>query len=295
MTGKHIVGAALDGAQVAAIFDREITPGGPREFGDLLDASGIDVLLLRPAAPDARFDSSIAATILARHTRSVGLVLGGSVLRDHPYNLARRLASIDHVSAGRVGWLVTTEEESAPDGRSAWTSAARTDLPADAVVAVRELWESWPSDSIIDDRERGVFAESSRIRYIDHAGAHAISGPLNVPEPPQVKPPIFVESPVPGEFGTLGALADVLVGGVGTTTETPILQWRTATAAAGALVPGVAGIVVADAGTPADIVAAAGRHVTAAAPPPGTTLRARLGLAAATPVLTGEPRSAFSA
>ncbi|WP_067678390.1 LLM class flavin-dependent oxidoreductase [Nocardia miyunensis] len=289
MTDTHNVGVALDAAQVAAIFDRAVTPGGPEDFGAALDASGIDFLLLRPASGDTRFDPSIAATILARHTRSVGLVVGGSVLRDHPYNLARRLGSIDHVSAGRVGWLILTDDDAA-DGRSVWTAASREDIALDGVLAVRELWESWPPDTVLDDRERGVFTDSARIRYIDHAGAHSISGPLNIPEPPQVKPPIFVESPVPP---ALAERADVVLGGSHVPGSAPILQWRNVSEAPNAPGVGVAGVVVADEGSPTEIVTAAGRHVTAAAPPPGTTLRTRLGLAAATPVLSGEPRSAF--
>ncbi|AHH17824.1 luciferase-like domain-containing protein [Nocardia nova SH22a] len=289
MTDRYIVGAALDAAQTAGIFERG--GPGPSEFGALLDSSGIDFVILRPDSGTTRFDPSIAATVLARHTRTVGLVVAAAPLRDHPYNLARRLGSIDHVSRGRAGWLVLLGDPAAGDGHSVWTSAPRGDVPADAVRAIRELWESWPPDAVVDDRERGVFTDSARIRYIDHAGAHSISGPLNIPEPPQVKLPIFAESPVPADYRALDGLADVVVGPPGTPAAGPVLHW----ADAAAPVPATpsAGVVVAGDGNAADIVAAAARHVTAAAPA-GTTLRARLGLAAPAPVLAGA-RSAFPA
>ncbi|WP_063064672.1 LLM class flavin-dependent oxidoreductase [Nocardia violaceofusca] len=293
MTHHHIVGAALDGAQVAAIFDRHGT--GTAEFGALLDGSGIDFVVLRPDSATVRFDPSVAAAVLARHTRSVGLVVAAAPLRDHPYNLARRLGSIDHASGGRVGWLVLLGEPAAADGRSVWTSAPRGDVPADAVRAVRELWESWPPDAVVDDREHGVFADSARIRYVDHTGAHSITGPLNIPEPPQIKPPIFAESPVPAEYHDLGDLADVVLGLPATPVRGPVLRWVDAGSPPSSTTE-AAGVVIAGEGSPAAIVAAAARHVTAtAAPPPGTTLRARLGLPAPAPVLPRDARSAFPA
>ncbi|MCC3313854.1 LLM class flavin-dependent oxidoreductase [Nocardia africana] len=293
MTRHTIVGAALDGAQVAAVFDR--AGAGPKKFGALLDDSGIDFVVLRPDSATVRFDPSVAAAVLARHTRSVGLVVAAAPLRDHPYNLARRLGSIDHASGGRVGWLVLLGDPAAADGRSVWTSAPRGDVPADAVRAVRELWESWPADAVVDDRERGVFAESARIRYVDHAGAHSITGPLNIPEPPQVKPPVFAESPVPGEYRDLAGLADVVFAPAGTAVRGPVLRWAAAEAPVSPAAE-AAGVVIAGEGTPAAIVAAAARHVTASAvPPAGTTLRARLGLPAPDPVLPSNARSAFPA
>ncbi|OXR40918.1 putative monooxygenase MoxC [Nocardia cerradoensis] len=293
MTHHHIVGAALDGAQVAAIFDRQGT--GIAKFGALLDGSGIDFVVLRPDSATVRFAPSVAAAVLARHTRSVGLVVGAAPLRDHPYNLARRLGSIDHASGGRVGWLVLLGEPAAADGRSVWTSAPRGDVPADAVRAVRELWESWPPDAVVDDREHGVFADSARIRYVDHTGAHSITGPLNIPEPPQIKPPIFAESPVPAEYRDLAGLADVVLGLPGTPVRGPVLRWVDA-GSSGPAPTDAAGVVIAGEGSPAAIVAAAARHVTAtAAAPPGTTLRARLRLPAPEPVLPRDARSAFPA
>ncbi|AWK76401.1 nitrilotriacetate monooxygenase (plasmid) [Rhodococcus oxybenzonivorans] len=181
MSRHSVIGLHVDAALVIELLHpRE--PARREEFGRSIDESGIDFVVLggdRLDAGDAShptIDATVAATVLARHTTSVGLVVADTPVRDHPFNLARRLGSLDHGSHGRVGWLI---------------GSPSVDAAVDAVSVVRKLWESWPGDTIIDDAERGIFAESERIVYIDHAGTYSVSGPLNVPEPPQRKPPVF--------------------------------------------------------------------------------------------------------
>lgn len=263
---SSVIGAVLSAAQIVDVLG----PGAattPAESGRLLDASGIDFVILRPDspadAPAVRFDPTIAATVLARHTRSVGLVVAIAPLRDHPYNLARRVASLDHLSGGRAGWLVLPDDPAAPHG-SLWAEASTADVLADAVTVARALWESWPADSIIGDAQTGTFADSSRISYVDHAGVHQVSGPLNVPEPPQSKVPIFAET-------ALVPHADVYLDADQVT-------------------------LVSRPGPAETAIRAAAEHVRPGSEPaPGTTLRRRLGLPAPHSVLRAPLRSAFPA
>ncbi|MEN0136661.1 MAG: LLM class flavin-dependent oxidoreductase [Rhodococcus sp. (in: high G+C Gram-positive bacteria)] len=192
MSRHTVVGLHLDATVVTHVLDpRE--PARREEFGRRIDEAGIDFLVLggdrvvTGASAHPAIDATVAATVLARHTRSVGLVVAGAVVRDHPFNLARRIGSLDHGSRGRAGWLAQTSDRSA----GSWATADPVDAAADAVSVVRKLWESWPGDSIVDDAERGIFADSERIVHIDHSGIFSVSGPLNVPEPPQRKPPVF--------------------------------------------------------------------------------------------------------
>lgn len=215
MNNRRVTGVAFDAAQVVQILapDAE-TPVA--DFGRLLDASSIDFVILKPGDHQhgITFDATVAATILARHTESVGLVVGANPLLDHPYNLARRLSSLDHISNGRAGWFVMQPE---PTTQS-WSACSDLDNPvvvADAITVVRELWESWPRDTIIGDLTTGVFAESDRIVYIDHVGAHNVSGPLNVPEPPQSKVPVFWTPGGKGQHDLVLPMADVVIGGIG--------------------------------------------------------------------------------
>jgi len=206
-------------------------------------------------------DPSIAAIALAHRTARVGVVVAASPRRDHPYNVARRLASIDHASAGRAGLLVGVDDAAAAPG-SPWTAAGADVAAADAVTAVRELWRSFPVDTIVADQDRGVFAESHRILAVDHTGpAYSVSGPLQVPWSPQVWPPVVAWRST-GEGSPLAAVVDLLLD------DDP---------SDGIHRPGD--------------VAELSAWLDAAPPVTGrtTTLRSRLGLAPARPPTTGRP------
>jgi alkanesulfonate monooxygenase SsuD/methylene tetrahydromethanopterin reductase-like flavin-dependent oxidoreductase (luciferase family) len=152
-------------------------------------------------------DPTIAAITLAHLTTHVGLIVAAAPHRDHPYNLARRLASIDHASRGRVGLLIGSNDSIAPDG-SPWTTSEPGDAAADAVTAIRELWRSFPIDAVVGDREAGLFAESHRIVAVDHRGAFNVTGPLQVPWGPQIWPPVLAW---PGVAGPAALAADIVV------------------------------------------------------------------------------------
>lgn len=174
------------------------------------DAVILGVDLVDPDGGDgAGVDPSIAAITLAHHTRRVGLVVAAAPQRDHPYNLARRIATIDHASAGRAGLLIGGRDDRAAVG-SPWTDADPSTAAADAVVAIRELWRSFPVDAIVGDRRSGVFAESHRIVAVDHRGAFDVAGPLQVPWSPQVWPPVLAWSG--GSATPLASVADLVVG-----------------------------------------------------------------------------------
>ncbi|MCS3880489.1 LLM class flavin-dependent oxidoreductase [Gordonia amarae] len=187
-------------------------PQAPADLGRRLDAVahavilGSDLLEPNTVTDTAGLDPSVAAITLAAHTRRTGLVIAAAAHRDHPYNLARRVAGVDHATNGRAGLAIAEADPAATPGNP-WT---RGDSPVapDAVTAIRELWRSFPADAIIADRDSGVFAESERIVAIDHRGAYDITGPFQVPTSPQVWPPVFVSGLATKE---LVRVADVVV------------------------------------------------------------------------------------
>ncbi|TQC45092.1 LLM class flavin-dependent oxidoreductase [Rhodococcus sp. WS4] len=212
MSRHTVIGLHVDATVVTQLLDPR-QRARREEFGRIVDESGIDFLVLGGDRPDEKepdrttLDATVAATVLARQTTSVGLVVAAAAVRDHPFNLARRLGSLDHGSRGRVGWLVGRADHTT----GPWTNADPVDAAVDAVSVVRKLWESWPGDSIVDDAERGVFAESERIVYIDHAGTYSVSGPLNVPEPSQRKPPVFWRPANEAELVAARRTADAVI------------------------------------------------------------------------------------
>ncbi len=140
--------------------------------------------------PSERIEPSLLAAVMATATERVGLIATGSTTFEEPWNLARRFASLDIVSGGRVGWnIVTSGEEAAARnfGSGEMPSHSwRYERGDEFVRVVHGLWSSWRDDVVVADKETGVYAEPSRIRRLDHVGEHfQVAGPLNVGRSPQ--------------------------------------------------------------------------------------------------------------
>lgn len=155
---------------------------------------GIDRVDGSPVAPVTLASSAVGAT-LAGATRHGRFLITATPQRDHPYNIARRVASLAHLSKGRSGLLLGTRDPYAPHGPGGGAPAVAgsglgRDLPLtaqtayDAAFAVRALEQSWPYDTIVGDREKGILVESNRIVRVDINNAFSIAGPLNIPESP---------------------------------------------------------------------------------------------------------------
>jgi FMN-dependent oxidoreductase (nitrilotriacetate monooxygenase family) len=130
---------------------------------------------------------------LAVSTERIGLIATASTSYGEPYDLARRFASIDHISGGRVGWnIVTTASRDAAlnfglDDRA--LHADRYERADEFVQVAKKLWDSWEDDAPIGDKEAGVFADGSKIHRVDHSGNYyRVAGPLNTPRSPQGYP-----------------------------------------------------------------------------------------------------------
>lgn len=155
-------------------------------------------------------DASLITTIAARHSSTLGLVVAAAGHRDHPYNLARRLVSVDHAAQGRVGWLALDFDHriALNAATDTWTGAELDPVhTAHAITAVRTLWRTWPLDSVVGDLATGVFADTARIRRADVHEGYAISGPLNVPGSVQGDLPVWQQVPP----GTPAPGADLVI------------------------------------------------------------------------------------
>lgn len=155
-----------------------------------------DVLALQKGADmhvsDA-MDPFVVLAALAAMTERIGLIGTASTTFDHPYHLARRFASLDHVSKGRAGWNIVTSSnplEAANFGLDAMPDhAERYARAADVTDAALALWESWDADARVGDKGTGRYLDPAKIRRVDHAGRFVrTAGPLNVPRCPQGRP-----------------------------------------------------------------------------------------------------------
>ncbi len=130
---------------------------------------------------------------LAMVTSRIGLIATASTTYAEPFNLARQFASLDHVSAGRIGWNIVTSFMPAAGrnfgniGRP--THRERYQRAEEFVRLCKALWDSWHDDAVVDDRTGGRYANKDRIKAINHSGEHySVAGPLNLPRCPQGRP-----------------------------------------------------------------------------------------------------------
>ncbi|WP_024275150.1 NtaA/DmoA family FMN-dependent monooxygenase [Hyphomicrobium sp. 802] len=130
-------------------------------------------------------------------TRKIGIVVTINVTYSDPYNTARAMASLDHLSRGRAGLNVVTgisgSNASGNFSRETHPDTADKYAWADEFLDVfNALVGSWEDDWLVDDRRNGVFLDPSKGHRINHTGRFfKIAGPLNVPRPPQGRIPII--------------------------------------------------------------------------------------------------------
>lgn len=138
-------------------------------------------------------DPMTVLPIMARATSRLGLGATLSTTLFNPYHLARSLLSLDVLSKGRVAWNIVTsatELEAQNFGLAGLPDKdARYDLADEVVEACLRLWKSWETDAFILDKEKGVFAETSKVHYADYHGRYVRTrGPLSIPQSLQGHP-----------------------------------------------------------------------------------------------------------
>ena len=141
----------------------------------------------------AYFEPITLLSALSGFTKQIGLVATATTTFNEPYNIARKYASLDHLSGGRAGWnLVTSANEAEAynfgfDEHKAHSD--RYDRAREFADVVLGLWDSWDDDSIKMDKESGLFFHPDKLYVLDHRGPHfKVRGPLNVPRTPQGRP-----------------------------------------------------------------------------------------------------------
>ncbi|ELF6205465.1 LLM class flavin-dependent oxidoreductase [Pseudomonas putida] len=168
----------------AALFDlifivdsQYITPGSPSHYLNRLEP----LTLL----------SALAVT-----TRNIGLVGTLTTSYNEPFNVARRLASLDLISKGRAGWNVVTSGDAGTAcnyGRDEhYDYDTRYARALEHVAVVQGLWHSYEDGAFPRNRATGQFLDPSRMHALNHKGEHfSVVGPLNIQRSPQGQPVIF--------------------------------------------------------------------------------------------------------
>ncbi|MDQ0945497.1 LLM class flavin-dependent oxidoreductase [Streptomyces sp. V1I1] len=139
------------------------------------------------------FEPLTLLSALAVATEHIGLIATVSTTFNEPFHVARKFASLDHISGGRAGWNIVTSGNVAEARNFGLEEhlehALRYERAAEFLDVTKKLWDSWLDDSPVIDRERGVYSEEGAVRAIEHRGTHfRVDGPLNVQRSPQGHP-----------------------------------------------------------------------------------------------------------
>ena len=164
-------------------------------MADHLAVLNMPIEALRRSATATSFEPLTLLSALAMVTERIGLIATASTTFEAPYHIARRFASLDHISKGRAGWNVVTTSN--PDAALNFgledhvEHDERYRRAREFFSVVTGLWDSWADDAWVRDQASGIFFDPSRMHVLNHKGEHlSVRGPLNIARPVQGWPVI---------------------------------------------------------------------------------------------------------
>jgi alkanesulfonate monooxygenase len=164
-------------------------------MADHLAVLNMPMPALRRSATVTSFEPLTLLSALAMVTQRIGLVATASTTFDAPYHIARRFASLDHISGGRAGWNIVTTTNPDAALNFGLTDHVEHDeryrRAREFFDVVTGLWDSFADDAWLRDQQNGLFFDPARLHVLNHQGEHlSVRGPLNIARPPQGWPVI---------------------------------------------------------------------------------------------------------
>ena len=164
-------------------------------MADHLAVLNMPVEALKRSHTVTSFEPFTLLSALAMVTEHLGLMATGSTTFDEPYHVARRFASLDHLSGGRAGWNIVTTSN--PDAARNFgledhvEHGERYRRAREFYDVVTGLWDSWADDAFIRDVAHGIYSDPDKMHVLDHKGKYfSVRGPLNIARPIQGWPVI---------------------------------------------------------------------------------------------------------
>ena len=164
-------------------------------MADHLAVLNMPVEALKRSHTVTSFEPFTLLSALSAVTEHIGLVATASTTFDAPYHVARRFASLDHLSGGRAGWnIVTTSNPDAAlnfglDDHMGHDERYRR--AREFYDVVTGLWDSWADDAFIRDVESGLYFDPDKLHVLGHKSEYlSVRGPLNIARPVQGWPVI---------------------------------------------------------------------------------------------------------
>jgi FMN-dependent oxidoreductase (nitrilotriacetate monooxygenase family) len=164
-------------------------------MADHLAVLNMPMAALKRSATVTSFDPPTLLPALAMVTRHLGLIATASTTFEEPYHVARRFASLDHLSGGRAGWNIVTTSN--PDAALNFGLEEHVEHDEryrrgrEFFDVVTGLWDSWADDAFIRDVASGIYFDPAKLHVLNHKGKYfSVRGPLNVARPIQGWPVI---------------------------------------------------------------------------------------------------------
>lgn len=144
-------------------------------------------------------DPMMLVSAMAAVTQHLGFGITANIGAEPPYLFARRISTLDHLTAGRLGWnIVTGYLDSAARAIGSTGMAAhddRYDQAEDALELLYKLWEgSWADDAVRNDRVKRIYADPRRVRAVDHQGPFYTSHGYHLSEPSPQRTPVLYQA-----------------------------------------------------------------------------------------------------
>jgi FMN-dependent oxidoreductase (nitrilotriacetate monooxygenase family) len=178
--------------------------------------NGSTEIYLKNGIATPRQDPSVVAALMTAVTSRIGIVPTFGTYAYPPYLLARLMATLDQVSAGRAGWNAVTGSSDFAAMNFGLPGMPEHDLRYDMadeyMDVLGKLWDSWEPGAIIADTETGVLVDPARVHAVNHAGQFfKTRGPLNSGPCPQGRPVIAQAGGSPRGRQFASAHADTIV------------------------------------------------------------------------------------
>lgn len=183
------------------------------------EAAGVDMIIISDSAggsSSSPFEATTLLAALATMTEKIGLVASASTLAHQPYNLARRFASLDIISHGRIGWNATMAQnprEAANFSRlEGFSDGDFLRRAKEFIDIVRLLWVGWEHDALLFDKASGRFHDPDKMHSTNFTGEFfSVRGPLNVARSPQDVPVLVMSGLSEAELDFASPRADVVL------------------------------------------------------------------------------------
>lgn len=162
-------------------------------IADVVALWGHHLDALSRTARAEHFEPLTLMSALAAVTERIGLIATATTSYNEPYHIARKFASLDHLSKGRAAWNLVTSvvaDEAWNFGREQHIDHTdRYQRAEEFHDVVKGLWDSWDDDAFVRDKASGRYFDPDKLHTLNHKGAHfSVRGPLNVARPPQGHP-----------------------------------------------------------------------------------------------------------